>query len=390
MLSILEHARPIVWRVVGGLSRVTRGSTGGVFPLLVVLLVSGCQQGVYTPRTLPPEFAVAPVVDIQRLDLSPLVDSVTRDELIYRGDVLEIKAITGDEDDKSAPWTLRVADDGTLDVPLVGPVPVAGLSLPAAENAIREASLMRRVYRAPKIHVTVKQRRVNRVTVSGAVQKPGTYELPVSSCNLATAVMAAGGFRDTADRVVEIRRLAISDQRVASSVAARGGPDFAQNALAGYQSRPSPVVRSEVTRVDLVSAARSGGNYSLDDGAIINVVDRPERFVHLIGVVGNREIELPHARDMRVLDAVSLSGGPRYSLWIADKIHVIRRVPDSDETVVIKVSIREAKRDGKSNILLQTGDIVSVEENIVTFTLGTLQQLVGIGATTANGLRAIP
>ncbi|MCH7728330.1 MAG: hypothetical protein IH991_17910 [Planctomycetes bacterium] len=88
---------------------------------------------------------------------------------------------------------------------------------------------------------------------------------------------------------------------------------------------------------------------------------------------------------MRLLEAIAQAGGTRYSPWITDKVEVVRQVPGSDATITIKVSLREAKRRGEANILLAAGDIISVEENVITFTLSTLGSLVGIGTTAARG-----
>lgn len=45
----------------------------------------------------------------------------------------------------------------------------------------------------------------------------------------------------------------------------------------------------------------------------------------------------------------------------ADKVHVIRPLRNSHESAVIQLNIREARNNGRSNISLGPGDVVSVE-----------------------------
>ena len=74
-----------------------------------------------------------------------------------------------------------------------------------------------------------------------------------------------------------------------------------------------------------------------------------------------------------------MAGGLR--LEIADKVHIMRTPPNSTESIIIQVSIRDAKRDGASNVRLAAGDIVSVEETPVTFVVGTIRDFVRFGFT---------
>ena len=48
-------------------------------------------------------------------------------------------------------------------------------------------------------------KRVDRVTVVGAVKKPGVYEIPRGSSDLLAAIVTAGGLADDAGTEVEIR-----------------------------------------------------------------------------------------------------------------------------------------------------------------------------------------
>ena len=87
--------------------------------------------------------------------------------------------------------TLRVSGQGDITMPLVGVVKVAGLTPQEIEKRLEE------LYDAqflvnPQITVTVKEFRYQRVSVTGAVAKPGTYEL-IGPRTLLEVLSLAGG-----------------------------------------------------------------------------------------------------------------------------------------------------------------------------------------------------
>jgi polysaccharide export outer membrane protein len=75
-------------------------------------------------------------------------------------------------------------------------------------------------------------------------------------------------------------------------------------------------------------------------------------------------------KDIRVLDAIAMAGGATTSF--ADKVYVIRQLPNMAEPAVIQVSIAKAKQDGNENLRLAAGDLVSVEETMSTMTVDTI------------------
>jgi protein involved in polysaccharide export with SLBB domain len=118
----------------------------------------------------------------------------------------------------------------------------------------------------------------------------------------------------------------------------------------------------------------------VEDGSTVVVRRRGERFVSLIGLVRKRgQYEMPVDKDLHLLEAISLADGR--TLQIADKVHIIRRIPNQPNPVVIEVSVKSAKSDPTANIRLAPGDVVSVEETMVTMVVGTIRDSVGLGFT---------
>lgn len=148
-------------------------------PVVIILAIgSGCNKGVYRVSNLPAECLAPSPVNAETINLAGLADIAVSSEIIQLGDVLEVSMVTDYEKMASTTTPVRVANDGTIVVPLVGKVGVVGLKVEQAEQLIAAESIARGVYRNPCITLTMKQCRTNKITVVGAVDKPGTVDLP--------------------------------------------------------------------------------------------------------------------------------------------------------------------------------------------------------------------
>ena len=171
----------------------------------IALIGSGCGGRVFQASKLPPEFIAPPPVDTETINLSGLADQSVSAEVIQPGDVLDVTVITDYAKLTTTTTPVRVADDGSILVPLVGRLSIAGMEIERAEQAINAESITRGVFRNPSITITMKQCRTRKVMVAGAVSKPGTYELPRGSTSLMAALLAAEGLSKEAGTEVEIR-----------------------------------------------------------------------------------------------------------------------------------------------------------------------------------------
>jgi polysaccharide export outer membrane protein len=103
----------------------------------------------------------------------------------------------------------QVLVDGTLNLPLAGSVPVAGLTLPAASEEIsrRYADYLRR----PVVTLSLLTPRPLSIAIAGEVHRPGSYSVSVAEGQkfptVTRAIDLAGGITRAADvRNVQIRR----------------------------------------------------------------------------------------------------------------------------------------------------------------------------------------
>lgn len=100
--------------------------------------------------------------------------------------------------------SLRVDDDGAVNVPLVGIVHVAGKTLREAEKAIAHELVAKEMLNSPNVHLKINAFAAGTITVSGEVQSPGKLQL-LAPRTLLAVLADAGGETTAAGGHVEIR-----------------------------------------------------------------------------------------------------------------------------------------------------------------------------------------
>ncbi len=352
--------------------------------LAVMALFLGCKSAAYRAESLPREFRAASTNNKTFLNLAQISSPGVSNAMLAPGDLLEITVTTGRSDEKVAPALARVADDGTVDVPVIGPVPVAGLESFDASQNIASLAIQRGMFLHPLVTVEIKSKAVNRITVLGAVKEQGLHELPRGGSDLISALAAAGGLTDDADSVVEIIRqprfgYAATDTPNASDVA-----DEVQ--LAAYQNIGNAAVAKPNTpktpgwqapqtlKIDLATInTTTNSDFRLVDRDIVRVIPRKKDVVYVAGLVNKPgQFEMPLDQDIHLLDAIALAGGR--SSPVADKVYVIRRLDNQTEPLVIQASISKAKQNGLENLRLATGDTITIEQTPTTAFVDTVSK----------------
>jgi polysaccharide export outer membrane protein len=369
--------------------------------LSVLVAIAGCRTATFTTRDLPVAYQAPLVPPSSDLKLERMGTWAVGSSQIEPGDLVSITILSGNADEKPTPFPARVAQDGTVTIPLVGAVPIGGLEPVLAEQRIATAGIERGVYRQPHVTLGVTERAVNRVTVIGAVAKPGVVELPRGSSDLASAIAAAGGLTAEAGTQVEI--LHRTNPLLASERATGARLDAAAKSEIGVKpasytdvtnvpNGPTLEVRqpsdAELTRVDLSQAGDSGPEgRRLSDRDVVMVQPREKRFIHVTGLVAKpNQFELVRGKDIHVLDAIAMAGGT--TSIVADKVLVIRQLPNMREPAAIKVSVAAAKRNGDENLRLAAGDLVSVESTPATMLVDTVGKFFRIGLGLNSSLAA--
>lgn len=120
---------------------------------------------------------------------SDLAKAVAAEYRIAPQDLLDI-SVYG-EADLTRP--ARVTAEGKINFPLIGEVPLAGLTLAQAEAALRQK--LNAFVVNPFVSVNVKESHARRVVILGEVMKPGAIDIPTNSpLTCVEAIAQAGGF----------------------------------------------------------------------------------------------------------------------------------------------------------------------------------------------------
>ncbi|HQP89098.1 MAG TPA: polysaccharide biosynthesis/export family protein [Thermoanaerobaculia bacterium] len=116
-------------------------------------------------------------------------------------DLLEIKVLELPELNVER----RVGDSGVVSLPLVGDIPVAGLT--ASESADRLSTILTAKYvNRANVTIVIKEFTNKPISVLGAVQRPGSLNVS-GKWDLLQAISAAGGLRpDAGKRIYVLRR----------------------------------------------------------------------------------------------------------------------------------------------------------------------------------------
>lgn len=367
---------------------------GGRLFATVLLLLAGCRSSAYLAAKLPPQYRATANKNGKTINFADVSMFGVSNALISPSDLLEITLATGRDDEKPTPTLVRVAEDGTADIPVIGPVPVAGLEAIDASQRIAEAGIQRGMYLHPYVTLEIKSKAMNRITVLGAVENPGVHELPRGGSDLVSALAAAGGLTDEAGTEVEIVR------QPTKGLAANGVPEAngksGEILLADYQpggifSPPgtdaklaaASMTAPQTLKVDLAGAQASGAaDFHLSDRDVVMVQPRKVEIIHVAGLVQKPgQFELPPDQDIHLLDAIALAGG--LNSPVADKVLIIRRVDGRPEPLVIRASLAKAKQNGLENIRLADGDTISIERTSATAIVDTIGKFLrfSIGLT---------
>jgi polysaccharide export outer membrane protein len=111
------------------------------------------------------------------------------------GDVFNL-TIVGEE---KLPKEFRIAPDGSVDIPYIHRVQVAGLEPQEIADLIRKKLIEADILRDPSVAIDVKEYNSKRIVVLGQVQKPGSFPL-IPGFTFIQAISQAGGFNTMANR----------------------------------------------------------------------------------------------------------------------------------------------------------------------------------------------
>jgi polysaccharide export outer membrane protein len=301
--------------------------------IVAYLLAATLMQAVETPALAPPSLYTLGV-----------------------GDQLMIRAVSVEE---LGTEPIRIDSSGMIDLPMVGRFEVAGKTAEALEVEIE--SRLKRYVKYPDVSISVKETQSHPVSVLGAVQTPGVYQIQGAQ-TLFQVLSLAGGLRPDAGNAVRITRHrewgaiplvgATDDETGTFSVASVNVKSIlaATNPADNILIRPDDVI--SVPRADLiyvVGAVKKSGGFILGENETLST-----------------------------LQVLSLAEGLD-SLAAQGNAKIMRAVPGKTARVEIPLDLKKILAGKKEDIALQANDILfvptSAAKNAAMRTLGAAIQI---------------
>jgi polysaccharide export outer membrane protein len=138
---------------------------------------------------LHPLVAILAVLCLTTLTATITSAFAQQEYLLVPGDILKISVFKNPD----LSLDVRVSEAGTIAYPLIGSVPVSGLTLPAAEKRIAQMLKDGGFVLNPQVNILLTQAFGNLVSVIGEVNTAGRYSLDAAGGHLSGMLAAAGG-----------------------------------------------------------------------------------------------------------------------------------------------------------------------------------------------------
>ena len=288
--------------------------------------------------------------------------SADRDFPIGPGDLIEIRVPAMPELEEQS---VRVSGDGSISLPLLGSLQVAGLTEAELREELAEA--LGAYMHQPEFALLVSEHRNRQVGVLGAVENPGLHPLEGRRDTILEMIAKAGGLTSEASQRILFlpvetdplgRRLALAD-------AAAGGQAEAIEAVEAIaRSDADAALALGVTTpivIELDRMNRHGQRIALA------VPVRPGDTIMVLGggkVFVQGWVEEPGAFDMTrgvtVLSAVAQAGGFMFA-GKRSNVHLLRERSESDERLLVVVDVEAIAAGRAEDIVLREGDVVEVK-----------------------------
>jgi protein involved in polysaccharide export with SLBB domain len=386
---------------------------------------------------LPPELRGRSVAGMRTIPLSLLGQERPEAYRIDAGDVLGvwIEGILGEKGQQppiqtsirlenvdlppATGFPIQVQRDGTISLPSIESLKVAGMTFKEAEDAIRRAYVDRQILRAGRERIIVSLMRprtyhvlVLRQDSSNPVQTVVTSQLggggpeyigvsrkgtgwdlvlPAYQNDVLTALAKTGGLpgTDAIDTVI-IERNTRSGRNwdlITQEFQAHGSPAPAPG---------SPIVQIPLRTQPGTPLAFRPEDVILHDGDVVFIPARDERLFYTGGLLPPGQHILPRDSDLDVLEAVARVRGPMFNGAFSTSnlagtvllpglgqptpslLTVVRRLPDGCGQISIRIDMNRAVKDARERLLVQPGDFLILQETPAQGMVRYLTQVVDV------------
>jgi polysaccharide export outer membrane protein len=251
---------------------------------------------------------------------------------------------------------LRLNGQGEITMPMVGVVKVAGMTPQEIEKRLAELYDAKYLVN-PQITVAVKEFRHQRVAVTGAVAKPGSYEL-IGPRTLLEVLSLAGGFSNSGSPTGGGAQAG----DVVNVIRHQNAPDLAKTVKAGTTAQPF-APKTETMVIDLrrlVSGQEPQLNIMVRSGDVVNVPFAGTAYV--LGAVkkpGNIAVK----ENLTVSQAVAMAGG--IDPMLGTNSITVMRFDDQGKPISINTNLSSIIARSDPDLPLKNSDVVVVNESAI-------------------------
>lgn len=261
----------------------------------------------------------------------------TPDVRLGPGDLIQVH-VFGQQDYTP---TVRVTSDGEVVLPLIGGVPLNGLTIPQAEQLVHDRLKAASVYLDPQVTVQLQEGPNAVATVTG--ESHGVVPI-VGSRRLLDVLALAGGLPATASHVITLQR-----------------PGAAQPLVVDLGNDP---LHSDMANVPIFAG----------DTIVVSRIG----IVYVVGAFKQQgAIPLTQYSPLTLTEATALSGGINFQAKYSD-LHLIRTV--GDKRTVVKLNIDRILHGKDPDPILQANDVVFLPDSFLKASLGngSIPTLLGV------------
>jgi polysaccharide export outer membrane protein len=259
------------------------------------------------------------------------------DDVIGPDDSISISCL--ESDDISKTW--RVSSTGDVNLPLVGQLHAAGLTAEGMNQKLTEE--LKRYIHEPHVTVYIAEFRSQPVTVTGAVHRPGHFQIEGPK-TLLTVLMMAGGLDHPPGATATLTRQM------------QYGPIPLPSAHPDADGSHSIAV---LPLKDISDASTPASNLLIRPNDVIDVSNE-ERIVYIIGeVVKPGKIELVSHDSISMMAALAAAGGLS-KLAKGQNTEIMRQNANGLYEKVGSVDLKKLSRGQAEDRMLNAGDIVVV------------------------------
>ncbi len=330
--------------------------TGTTLVIALALQVSLSAQAPYPPGAgqAPSQSPQNPLTVEElnrRIERHPAPPPATVGVLDYRlgpEDVIEVAVFEAPELGAVA----RISATGKVTLPLLGPVHVSGLTPRQFELVLEELLREKGYMHDPHATVSIREMRSHGVSVIGAVQKPGVYQLQGSKTLIEVLSLASGLAEDAGDTVLVARGASVPAPSPSVET-----PDTPEGRAAVL---PGGLQETKVLSVDLRQLLYSGEaalNVTIFPGDIVKVSQAG--IVYVVGDVKKPGgFTLKNNESITVLQAIALAEGMNRTA-AQTRARIIRTDADGKRHE-LPLNLARLLRGRSADPVLQPKDIVFV------------------------------